>query len=158
MTRNLPLSVYFSARSTVRESGCVEWTGPLFGGGYGSCSPRFNKSRYAHRAVYENAFGKIPNGMCVCHKCDNKKCINVEHLFIGTTQDNIRDKIAKNRQRGGSLPGEDNPRCKLSDSEVEQLRRFSSYGIHWKELTKSFGIGASQYFRIRNNAVRRSAP
>ncbi len=155
MKRNLPRSVYFADRSCERENGCIEWTGPLFGGGYGSCSPRFHPSRYAHRAVYEDQIGKITDGMCVCHKCDNKKCVNPQHLFLGTVQDNIRDKISKNRQSGGSLPGEENPRCKLRDEDVAQLRRFYSYGLHWKEIKNAFGIGSSQYYRLRNNLVRK---
>ena len=54
---------------------------------------------YAHRFVYEQAHGPIPNGMQVCHTCDNPSCINIEHLFLGTAKDNAADRDAKGRRR-----------------------------------------------------------
>lgn len=54
----------------------------------------------AHRVAYEQKFGLIPPGMAACHKCDVRACINPDHIFLGTHDDNMRDMVAKGRARG----------------------------------------------------------
>lgn len=78
------------------DTPCVEWQGARTASGYGN---RFRHGRYvgAHRIAWEETFGPIPEGLCVLHRCDNRPCINPEHLFLGTKGDNIRDAIAKGR-------------------------------------------------------------
>ncbi len=78
-------------------SACVEWTGKVDRMGYGKRQFR-RKSWLAHRVAWVEARGEIPDGMCVCHTCDNPTCINPEHLWLGTRTDNNADKIAKGRQ------------------------------------------------------------
>lgn len=63
------------------------------------------KQRYVHRLAYEQAKGPIPKGMCVCHKCDVKLCIEPSHLFLGTIRDNIADRHAKGRSARGERAG-----------------------------------------------------
>lgn len=71
---------------------CWEWKGGVSGNGYGN----FNNIR-SHRFAYEYRNGAIPEGMYVCHHCDNKLCCNPNHLFLGTALDNMKDKINKGR-------------------------------------------------------------
>ncbi len=73
----------------------------------------------AHRYVWEKHFGSIPNDMGVLHRCDNRFCINPEHLFLGMPLDNSRDMTSKNRQS----QGEQRPQAKLSIETVREMRR-----------------------------------
>ncbi|MCK5614319.1 HNH endonuclease [Candidatus Pacearchaeota archaeon] len=85
------------------DSGCWEWSGATNKDGYGVT--RYDGvSQLAHRAAYIWLNGSIPNDMCVCHNCDNPKCINPAHLFIGTQQDNMDDMAKKGRRYKKSLP------------------------------------------------------
>lgn len=85
-----------------RESGCVEWTGVTVksngyeGHRYGRFT-RDGKKHLAHRVAYQRAFGGIPDGTKVLHRCDNPLCCNPQHLFLGTQRDNVRDAIGKGR-------------------------------------------------------------
>lgn len=76
---------------------CVEWTGAKNGDGYGSVRYRGRVMR-AHRVAWERAYGPIPAGLQVLHRCDNPPCVNLNHLWLGTNTDNIHDAIAKGRR------------------------------------------------------------
>lgn len=84
---------------------CMEWMGQRLPKGYGTLA--INSVRtYAHRVAYSLAFGPIPDGFQVCHRCDNPPCCNPTHLFLGTALDNARDRVAKGRSRNGpNAPG-----------------------------------------------------
>ena len=79
---------------------CEEWPGAVSGVGYGQ---RWAQGRVvsAHRFAWEEAHGPIPEGLCVLHHCDNRRCIRVDHLFLGTRADNSLDMVRKGRARGG---------------------------------------------------------
>lgn len=87
-------------------SGCWNWKG-TDRGGYGkmmigSRSDGSRKSVSAHIVSYQTFVGTVPKGMCVCHKCDNRRCCNPDHLFIGTHKDNAKDMVQKGRWRNGT--------------------------------------------------------
>jgi hypothetical protein len=90
----------FFDKIIVGES-CWDWSAKKDKNGYGRFSPNgMNSQMPAHRFSWELHNGPIPEGMFVCHRCDNPSCTNPEHLFLGTPQDNMSDKVAKGRWKG----------------------------------------------------------
>lgn len=95
----------FSTKYDVRANGCWEWNGALRTDGYGILKIN-GRCDGAHRYSFElHNHTKIPEGMVVCHRCDNRKCINPAHLFMGTRQDNMDDAVQKGRLGAGACPG-----------------------------------------------------
>jgi hypothetical protein len=107
---------------------CWEWKAGVDKDGYGRFSVRKNNKQIAtksHRVAYEMFTGKlIPEGLFVCHKCDNPSCVNPDHLFLGTISDNTRDMFNKNRQNNRCA--EYNGASKLNWEKVRKIRRLWS--------------------------------
>ena len=113
---------------------CREWTGSTSKRGYGYMTIN-KKSFRVHRLAYESVHGVIPVGMCVLHSCDNRKCINPKHLFIGTNADNTKDMIDKGRM----VVGEELPQTKLTKNDVMKIRYMLGI-IPQTEIAKKFNV------------------
>lgn len=94
---------------------CWEWTGAGKGNGYGSVSVA-RQNTPAHRVAYELFCGPVPEGADVCHTCDNRFCVNPDHLFVGSRQQNMDDMRLKGRGAGGA-------RKHLKEGHVQEIRR-----------------------------------
>jgi hypothetical protein len=129
------------------NSGCWLWMARLNKHGYGIFKVE-SKQRPAHRVVYEQTIGPIPQGMLACHRCDTPSCVNPEHIFIGTARDNTNDCVAKGRifRHNGSRRGEANTRALLSESQVRIILASKSGK---KRLAKAFGVHVSTIASIR---------
>jgi hypothetical protein len=111
------------------NSGCLLWEGAVAGAGYGVIG-RNGKSVYVHRVAWEEAQRAIPDGMQVLHRCDVPACCNIEHLFLGTVADNMRDKSAKGRVRGGGAFNANKTHCKRGHAFDEANTHFYK-GARW---------------------------
>jgi hypothetical protein len=120
------------------KSRCWNWKGVISKDGYGQMGIGRGCVQRAHRVSYKTFIGHIPDGMLVCHHCDNPRCVNPYHLFLGTPSDNTRDMVKKGRNRNPT--GENHKQSKLKEEEVLQIRRFFSYGIALKEVAEAYGI------------------
>lgn len=124
--------------------GCYEWLGPKSPKGYGWFT--IPGAKMAHRASWILHHGKIPCGYHVLHKCDNPGCVRIEHLYLGTNSDNIRDKVLRNRTQ--RLKGQMNPSVILSKKQVLHIRREYSRGKTQGVLAKKFKISQANISRI----------
>ncbi len=126
------------------EFGCLEWKGAPMAGGYGRVRINGQRTSKAHRHAWYLSHGSIPEGMFVCHKCDNPICVNPEHLFLGTAHDNMRDMAAKGRAAGSTRRGERHPLAKLTEAQVSEIaRRYVPRGpgkSNAGELAREFGV------------------
>lgn len=135
---------------------CWLWKSCKNSHGYG----RFGvgmKVYLAHRISYEMTFGEIPEGLLGLHKCDNPSCVNPNHIFLGTQEDNMHDAIRKGRSVLviGNYHGEEHPMCKLSDKQVAEIReRFSSEKITKASLAREFDVHPKQIYNIVNYKQR----
>lgn len=115
---------------------CWMWIGCVNGSGYGSFKTSY-KSNMAHRFSWELVNGKIPNGLEILHKCDNRLCVNPNHMDIGTSKDNMRDMINKGR----SGVGDKNSMSKYTELDVLRIKKAYKKGIStYESVGKLFGI------------------
>jgi len=135
----------------VDKSGdCWLWTASDDGKrGYGKISVG-NKMHYAHRLAYEAHVGPIPKGLCVLHKCDTPKCVNPDHLFLGTIADNNRDRD----QKGRHVPqiGKDHWRADLCETDIYLIKEIDA---PQQTIADWFGISQAHVSRIKNSQAWR---
>ena len=136
---------------TSHPKGCHIWKGAIFNdSGYGRIQVD-GKSELAHRIAYIIYHENIPDGKFVLHRCDNRLCVNDDHLFIGTHQDNMDDMVSKGRQQ----KGEDRYNIKLADSQINHIRiEYSKGNICEKELAEKYNVSVGLISMIVNYKYR----
>lgn len=121
-----------------KTDSCWLWAASIGSHGYGQFGmpPSY---KLAHRFSYEAANGPIPRGLCVLHRCDNRRCVNPAHLFLGTRADNARDRDAKGR----APYGENHPMAKLSREQAAEIRAAVVRGTSRAALAARFGVSGA---------------
>lgn len=157
-----------------KSSGCWSWTAAIFTWGYGAFQVE-GKAMRAHRVSWVLAYGPVPDGLCVLHKCDNPACVRPDHLFLGTTADNMKDRDLKGRNAHGArhgsvlhpgrLPcgdahysktrpelvprGDRSGRSKLTEALVARIRsEHIPYKVSYAALAKKYGVHAETIGRV----------
>lgn len=141
-----PLIERFKRRYVVnKETGCWEWQRTTLKG-YGAISVD-NVLQYAHRVSYELFVGPIPDGALVCHRCDNRRCVNPEHLYAGDYIDNMRD-----AQERGQYFRERARNVRLKQATVDEIRELWATGQYTqRELAEKFGTAQGHISRLVRN-------
>lgn len=154
------LAERFWAKTQVAESGCIEWTGAINRGGYGTVSIRGHAAfpcrvQRAHRVALYLATGEPPEGH-VLHSCDNRRCVNPEHLRSGTRLDNMRDCVERGRHAGGGPVGSRNHNAKLTEAQATEIRALRGVQTQ-RELARRFGVSRTTIGLIHTGNAWRSA-
>jgi hypothetical protein len=114
------------------DDACWYWTGSIDSHGYGRISVA-GMSRLAHRVIYELWSGESVEGQLVCHTCDERRCCNPAHLYLGTPASNMRDMVERGRDRRRG-------RAKLTDTQVREIRQMAETGHTQREIATWFGV------------------
>jgi len=132
------------------DKGCWFWNASKERGGYG----RFwdgNSYCKSHRYSYRFFVGEIPENLCVCHTCDNRWCVNPEHLWLGTYYDNAMDCVKKGRHTDAR--GFKNGRAKLTVKDIENINKSHFDGVSVAEIAKKFGVWNTTVYDIINKTT-----
>lgn len=122
------------------QNGCLEWQGAIATNGYGQT--KWNRVYFsAHKFSWTLHRGKVPDGMLVLHKCDNKRCVDPDHLYIGTVKQNTADAIARGQIKTGTA----HPMSKLTEAQLAEARAAvepikvlaAKFGVHNATIYKA---------------------
>jgi hypothetical protein len=128
-------------RQVEKTETCWNWVGGHTTGGYGVMSNHETPGvpTYVHRFSYTLHKGIIPTSLFVLHSCDNRTCVNPDHLFLGTLIDNVQDMVSKKRHGFG----EKSPVAKLKESDVLAIRKLFQLGIRQYKIAAIFSVEQS---------------
>lgn len=157
MAQERSLKDRFNSKYVADDTGCWLWTGRLNQHGYGVFVIGHSKTFLAHRVSFELHSGlSIPDGKCVLHSCDVRRCVNPSHLRIGTQAENVADMMERNRHKCVRRYGEANPSCKLTDEQVRQIRGlYVPRKVTLAQLAARFGVSQALLSLIVNGERRR---
>ena len=132
----------FMAKVKVQANGCWEWTGKIHNSGYVTFFSN-GKAMLAHRWSYQYYKGLLHPSMFVCHSCDNRICVNPDHLWLGDASDNMKDMVSKNRHKNQT--GSQNNFSKLSETAVKDIKARGYFGGapkggNIKELAEEYNV------------------
>lgn len=131
--------------SRVRKaSGCWLWAGCFAGNGYGAIKNR-GRQDHAHRVSWELHYGEIPAGLCVLHHCDNRACVNPNHLFLGSHRDNALD--CQRKGRANTARGENAGHAKLTENQVRRIKLDSRV---MRLIAAEYDIHLQHVYRIKH--------
>lgn len=173
MARPMNPNVFW--HKTKKSGDCLLWTGAVGKSGYGAVGYQY-KNWSAHRLAWFFINGEIPNGLIVCHKCDNKLCVNPDHLWLGTHQDNSHDMVRKGRSAKGKrsparlypeslkrgddhwsrqkpklvTKGSRHHKAKITESTVKSIRERVSNGENIKLISEEFDMHLSSIYLMVN--------
>lgn len=133
---------------------CWLWTGSTDSSGYGNFRVAQRATR-THRYSWELHRGPIPDGLQVLHHCDVRRCVNPDHLFLGTNDDNVADKVAKGRNV--SFSGSRNGSARLTEDQVASIRQAYQPGLA-KVLARQYGVSDQTVLNIVHRRKWRSVP
>lgn len=158
-------------RMVTKTDSCWLWTGNTLPGGYGQIKAR-RPSRtmlMAHRVSWSIHFGPIPDGLCVCHKCDVRNCVRPDHLFLGTHAENSADMAKKGRAAKGLQSGaytkpemvrrgESHGNSKFTEFQVMAIRSMKQSGKTYTEICRTFGINRGTAWQIVKRQLWKHIP
>lgn len=162
--RSIPLRGFatpqiLSNYTPVPGPGCWLWLGAYNPKGYGLFRPQGTRSALlAHRVFYAAHKGEVPQGLCVCHRCDTPACVNPDHLFAATSQENTADRVRKGRTVAGRT-GARNPRIppKVLSPDGEQWAVWLSlYGFTQDEVAAHLGVSRGTIHNTIREALERA--
>jgi hypothetical protein len=135
---NSPDEIFLGARATPEpNTGCWLWTAAIGGDGYGRVS-RGGIHWRAHRLAWDMEHGPVPDGLDVCHRCDNRACVNPDHLFLGTRAENLSDMTSKGRR--AALIGDRAPGRKLCEAQVAAILSRLRSGERRSDVARAYGV------------------
>lgn len=150
--RETKIEILFSGIKINRETLCWEWTKSKSSNGYGVIYARIDGKRKMvrmHRLAWEVYNGPIPKGKCVLHQCDVRHCVNPNHLFIGTREDNIRDMFEKGRHR--AVRGNKVNTARLTAADVRKVITLKTMlGKDNQIIANMFGVTRGAISKIMN--------
>ena len=136
------------------RSGCMEWLGGISSTGYGK-TRLDGRLMDAHRASWIITYGPIPDGMLVCHRCDNRKCVAPAHLFLGTHRDNAVDAYKKGRIDIQRMIDARKP--KLSDEDIRAIYERTQAGEKHADIAADYWVSRSTVSYISGKRGKRYA-
>jgi len=138
----------FYSNGILNENGCLEWKRYINKHGYGYIFVK-GKSWSIHRYSYFLTYGKIPKEKWILHKCDNRKCINPNHLYLGDNAQNVKDRVSKNR----SAIAEKNKASKLTIEQVKNIKILLRDGVPGLRLAKQYKMSQATIAEIKRNEI-----